>query len=181
MRAHVDHLQQWLAAFTQPMQREGEQDRDQQHLQDFAFRKGADKGVGDDVQQVIDKAHLGGFFGIGGDARRIQRGRVDVHPHAGLPDVDDDQTHDQGDGGHHLEIDQRLDADAADLLHVLHTGDAVDDRAEDDRCDQHLDQPDEAVPQRFQLLAGLGVEIADQHAKRDGTQNLNVKMTIPGA
>ena len=58
--------------------------------------------------------------------------------------------------GHDLEVEQRLEADAADLLHVLHAGDAVHDRAEDDRRDEHLDQLDEGVAERLHRLAQPG-------------------------
>ena len=38
--------------------REGEQDREEQHLQDLAFGEGADHRVGDDVHQELDGALL---------------------------------------------------------------------------------------------------------------------------
>ena len=44
------------------------------------------------------------------------RGRVDVHAGAGLQRVGDDQADDQRQRGDQLEVDQRLEADAADLL-----------------------------------------------------------------
>jgi hypothetical protein len=39
-----------------------------------------------------------------------------------------------------LEIEQRLDADAADLLEVAHRADPVHDGAENDWSDHHFDQ-----------------------------------------
>ena len=42
-----------------------------------------------------------------------------------MQNVDDDEADDQRERRHHLEIDQRLDADPADLLEVLHSGDAM--------------------------------------------------------
>jgi hypothetical protein len=67
-----------------------------------------------------------------------------------------------------LEIEQRLDADAADLFEVAHRADAVHDRAEDDRRDHHLDQRDEAVTERLERDAGIGKEMADDNADGDG-------------
>ena len=98
------------------------------------------------------RALLGRPSRVGGDRLGVERAGIDVHAGAGLPQIDDDQPDDQGHRGHDLEVDQRLDADPADLLHVLHAGDAVDDGAEDDRRDQHLDQLDERIAERLHLL-----------------------------
>jgi hypothetical protein len=89
-----------------------------------------------------------------------------------------DQTDDKGQGRHDLEVDQSLHADAADLLHVLHAGDAVDDGAEDDRGDQHLDQLDEQITKPLQAFAELRVEVPDQHAENDGAQDLEIEVLI---
>ena len=67
------------------------------------------------------------------DRLGVERRRVDVHAGAGLHDVDDDQPDDQRERADDLEIEQRQAA-AADLLHVLHAGDAEHDGAEDDRA-----------------------------------------------
>ena len=72
-------------------------------------------------------------------------------------DVDHDQPDNQRQRGDHLKIEQRLDPDPAKLSSVAHRGDAVDDRAEDDRRDDHLDQVDEAIAERFQALAEIRV------------------------
>jgi hypothetical protein len=59
-------------------------------------------------------------------------------------------------GRQHLEIDQRLDPDPADLLEVAHLGHADHHGAEDDRRQQHLDQLDEAVGQGLQRRPDMG-------------------------
>ena len=102
----------------------------------------------------------------------IERCRVDVHAGAGLPKIDDHQADDQSERGHHLEVDQRLQPDPADLLHVLHAGDAVHHGAENDRRDQHLDQLDEEITQRLHLRAERWVEVPEQDAEHDGAQDL---------
>ena len=60
----------------------------------------------------------------------------------------------QREGRDDLEIDQRLDADAADLLGILDMRDAGNHGAEDDRRDHHLDQLDEAVAERLDPVVG---------------------------
>jgi hypothetical protein len=77
-----------------------------------------------------------------------------------------------------LEIDQGLDADASNSLEVLHSGDAVHDGAEDDRCNQHFDHLDEGVAERLHLLAELWIEISQQDADNDRGEHLEVEMRI---
>ena len=48
----------------EPQQRQAEQHREEQHLQDVAARERADDGVGNDVEQEIDRAQV------------LRRGRV---------------------------------------------------------------------------------------------------------
>ena len=100
---------------------------------------------------------------------------VDVHAGAGLQGVGDDQADDERQRRNHLEIDQRLEADAADLLHVLHAGDAMHDGAEDDRRDDHLDRLDEGIAQRLHLLAELRIVVPEQDAHHDRGQHLDVE------
>jgi len=65
-------------------------------------------------------------------------------------------THRHGEPGRHcssaidhLEIDDGFQPDAADLLHVLHAGNAMHDGAEDDRRDDHLNRLDKHVAERL--------------------------------
>ena len=74
-----------------------------------------------------------------------------------------------------LEVDERLEADAPDLLQVAHLGDAGHDRGEDDRRDQHLDQLDEAVAQRLHRLAVRRVEVPEQRAEHHRDEDLEVE------
>ena len=79
-----------------------------------------------------------------------------------------------------LEVDQRLDTDPADFLHILHAGDAMHDGAENDRRDQHLDQLDEGIAERLHRCADLGVEVPEQDAEHDRHEDLHVEMLVPG-
>jgi hypothetical protein len=101
------------------------------------------------VQQGADHGLLVRLGGVGRNRLGVQRGRVDVHANPGPPQVDDDQADDQRHRCHDLEVDDRFEADPADLLHVFHAGDTVDDRTEDDRRDQHPDQRHEGVAERL--------------------------------
>ena len=179
---HVRHLldpvEHQRAAAAEPVQREAEQHREQQHLQDLALGERVDDGGGDDVEQEIGRAlHLAGLR-VGGDALGVERRRVDVHPAPGCTTLTIDEADDQRERADDLEVEQRVAAGLADLLHVLHAGDADDDRAEDDRRDDHLDQLDEAVAERLHRRAGLGKEVAEQNADDDRDDHLEVERLV---
>ncbi|MGX1319842.1 hypothetical protein AB7M17_003295 [Bradyrhizobium sp. USDA 377] len=127
-----------------------------------------------------DDALFLGLGDVGRDRARVDRRGVDVEAVSGLEDLADQQTDCERDGRDRLEIDQRLQPDPADPLEIAHRGDAVHHGAEDDRRDHHLDQRDEAVAERLQGLAEIGIEIADEHAEHDRDQHLDVKDLVPG-
>jgi hypothetical protein len=91
-------------------------------------------------------------------------GEIDVHAGPGLQQVDRDQPEDKRCGGQHLEIDQRLERNAADLGHAGHPGNAVHHRAEDDGRDQHADRLDEGVAKRRHPHAGIRIQRAERDA-----------------
>ena len=55
----------------------------------------------------------------------------------------------------------------------------MNDRAKDDRRDDHLDQTHESISQRFQVLTQTRVNVADHDAEEDGNENLDIKNAIP--
>ena len=178
VRSLIDHVEQRLAALAERLQSECEQDREEQHLQDFTGRKCADHRVGNDVHQELESALLLGLRHEALDRLGVERLDVDVHAGAGLQGIHDDEADDQRDGRQHLEVDQRLEADAADLFHVLHAGDAMHDRAENNRRDDHLDHLDEGVAERLHLLADLGIEMSKRNADGDSRQHLHIETVI---
>ncbi|MNF61221.1 hypothetical protein D3C84_428570 [compost metagenome] len=111
---------------------------------------------------------LGGLLVLG-DVDGTQGAHVDAG--AGLEEVRQQQADHYRHGGHHLEVDDGLQADAAELLGVAHAGDADDERGDDDRNDDHLDQADEDVAGRLQDVGDppglLGTEMVEQGANGD--------------
>jgi hypothetical protein len=130
------------------------------------------------VRHVVEGALLARLRRILLDRFGVDRSGIDVHAGSWLPEIGNDEADDQGKRRHDLEIDNRLQADAADLLHVFHAGDAVNDGAEDDRCDHHLDCPDEHVAERLHLCAQRRIEMSEQDADRDRTQHLDIEMLV---
>ena len=178
MRCFLDPVEDQRAASAKTVQREAEQHREQQHLQNFAFRERVDDGGRNDVEQKIGRALQLSRFGVGGDALRVERGGVDVHPGTGLDHVNDREADDQRDRADDLEVEQRVTAGLAHFLHVFHAGDANHDRAENDRRNHHLDQLDEAVAQWSHFDAPVGLEISEQHANHDGNDDLEVQRLV---
>ena len=65
-------------AVAQPQQRQAEEHREQQHLQDLAARERADDRVGDDVQQEVDRAQMLGAARVGGNGTQVRRRRIET-------------------------------------------------------------------------------------------------------
>ena len=79
--------------------------------------------------------------GVGADRHR--------EPGARLEDVHERQAEEQRDRRRHLEIDDRLQPDAAHRLQIAGAGDADDERREQQRRDDHLDHAQERVGERL--------------------------------
>ena len=174
MRGIVDEGTQRVAALAEAHHRKAEQDREEQHLQDLAGRERADHGVGNDVQEEVDALLRLGLLGVAGHLGRVRCGAAEARarPHQ----ITDNKSDQQRKGGDDLEIEQRLDADAPDLLGILDMSDAGDDGAEDDRRDHHLDQLDEAVAERLDpVVGGKGrPQPADDGAEHNCYQHLHI-------
>jgi hypothetical protein len=173
-------LRDRLAGLAEKSDRKAGKDRNQQDLQQIAARERAKIAVGNDPEKMGDDALLLRLGDVGGDGFRVDRGGIDVEAVAGLQDFADDQADRQRHRRDGLEIDQRFQADAANALQIPHRGNAVHDGAEDHRRNHHLDQRDEAVAERLQLLAEIRIEISDQDTERDCDENLNIQDLVPG-
>ena len=99
------------------------------------------------------------FQCVGGGAAACEAAGSERESDAGLADVDGEQADDQRESGDDLEVDERLDAHAADALDVAVAGDADDEHGEDERSDDALDEPKEDVGEEAHLHGELrGVE-----------------------
>jgi hypothetical protein len=155
MRRVVDEGAQGVAALAEAIRAKPNRIENSSTCRISPCAKGADDGVGNDVQEEIDALLRLGLLGVIGHRLRIGHGAAEARarPHQ----IADEEPDHQREGGDDLEIDQRLDADAADLLGVLDMRDAGDHGAEDDRRDHHLDQLDEAVAERLDPVVGGNV------------------------
>ena len=105
----------------------------------------------------------------------VHRARVEDEAGAGLHDLHDDQSDDERERRHDLEVQQRAYADPADLLHRAGLRHPDDDGREDDRRDEHAHQLDEAVAERLHRGAVLRRNEAEQCAERDADEDLDIE------
>src|ERR1700730_4630088 len=96
-----------------------EQYRYEDDRQDLALGKSIDYGRRNDPEQEGYRAVGLGMADIGRDGGVIEARGVDVEACARAHQVGRQQAHDQRDGRENLEIQQRLRANAADLLQVV--------------------------------------------------------------
>ena len=119
-----------------------------------------------------------GLAGIGGDGFRVEGGGVDVHAAARLERIRHDQADGERQRADDFEVDECLEADAAELAGVANAGDAGDDGEEDDGGDHHADELDEAIAEGAHGLAEMGRKDAGEHAGRDADEDTEIKGSV---
>jgi len=158
-----------------------EQNREEQHLQHVIARQRVEGGGGDDVQQeAADPAalQLVGIVGIAVERLGIERRRIDVHAVARAEQIGEQQADHQRHRGHHLEIDQSLDADPPDLLQIAGAGDAVHDHAEHDRGHDHRNQLQKGVAEDLQPDGEIRSRYPQHDAEQQRRQDLDEQRRI---
>jgi hypothetical protein len=178
MRQMVDQVHQLLSQRPHVQHGDAEQHGEEQDLQDVARRERVDDRRRDDVHQEVGDRQVGGARRIRGDGGGIELRRVRVDALAGLHDVHEHEADEERHCRDDLEVDERAQADAADLLHVAHLRDADDDRAENDRRNHHPYQLDEGVAERLHRRAASGIEIAQQNPRDDADNHLEPEPRI---
>ncbi len=95
-----------------------------------------------------------------------------------MEEVDNDEADDESQRGNNFKIEKRFEADATDFLEITHLRNADHDGAEDDRCEQHANQFDECVGERFEIVTGSGEKATDGNAKDEAEKHLEIKVSI---
>jgi hypothetical protein len=159
-------------------QAEAEDQRDHQHLQQFAACKGADEVVGEDVEQELIEAGvrrrgcLGrGFRALGGRGR----GGDVTEPLADADQIAEQQAECQRNGRHDLEIENRDQADLADPLDVTGGDDAGCDGEKHEGCDRSLDQAQKDVAEHFHRGGEFGPCEPDDDAENHADGHLETQ------
>jgi hypothetical protein len=106
----------------------------------------------------------------GGDPRRLQRLRLN-HTHAGAGDVDGREPDEEGESGHDLEIEERLDSETPDLAEVRVPGNSDHQRSEEEGGDDGLDELEKNLRQDAGALAHRGPVVPDLRADGHGDED----------
>ena len=173
----VDQRRDLLGLFAADQsERDAEQHGEEQHLQHVVARQRVERRGRNDVEDEAADAgalQLVGVVGVGAERFRVERRSVDVHAVAGAERESEHDAEHERDGGHHLEINQRLDADAADFLEVAGAGNAVHHDAEHDRRHDHRDELEEGVAEDFQADGEVRRQDPERDAQEQCDQHLD--------
>ena len=93
---------------------------------------------------------------VGLDTADIESLCINVHADAGPPKINHKKTNNERQCRHRFEVRQHLQPNTTDLLHVLHAGDAMHNRAEDDRAMSILIAAMNMSPSGFKLAPVAG-------------------------
>jgi hypothetical protein len=94
-----------------------------------------------------------------------------VDADAGAADRDGTPADEERHGGHHLEVDQRLDAHPADLAQVRMARDPDHERGKQQRRDDGTDQAEENLAEHTERDSRLGEIVSDLSANHHGDQD----------
>ena len=108
----------------------------------------------------------------------VERRGVDVHAVAGREQERQHQADGERDRGHDLEIDQRLEADAADFLQIAGAGNAVHHDAEHDRRHDHLNKLEEGVAEDLQGDRKIRLRHAQHDAEDECGDHLDEQRVV---
>src|ERR1017187_1354713 len=151
---------------------------DQQDLENFAVGEGAHQGIGNDVQDEIHRVQLFSGSGVLLHGLGIEGGGGGVDSGAGLDHFDHYEPDEERDGSHHLEVEQRFEADAAEFAHIADPRDSGHYGEEDDRRDHHADELDETVAEGLHHLTRGGNEGSERDAGDDAGDHAEVQAAI---
>ena len=90
--------------------------------------------------------------------------------------IDDNEPKKHADRGQDLEIEQRLEGEAAQLTHVANVGQPKNDRTEDDRAEQHAQKRYESIAKRFHPDGRRRRNDAEDDGQHYGDKDLDIEL-----
>jgi hypothetical protein len=111
---------------------------------------------------------------------RVQRGWIGIKARSGLDQISDYQANQQRNRGDHFEVEQRLAAYTAYLLHVSHTGDTGNDGAKDHQLDYHGDHAYEGGAEGLHGDRRTLPQIAENDSDRYTDEDLAPESSVEG-
>jgi hypothetical protein len=169
-RATVKPVADRLAGVARMDEGSADERGNEQHLQDIVVNEGTKQIVRNDGKKEAARRLCVGTHELCRGTRLV--GRWTGYRRAEINEIAHRCPDEQCDGGHRLKIDKGLEADAPDLAHVAHLGDAGANNKKYQRGDAELDERNEDIGQRFDRNSDHGPEHPDGGAGRGGDQNL---------
>ena len=130
------------------------------------------------MHQEVRKGLALGLAGVSGNFMGIEGSRIGVETLTGFDQAANKETHQQSKCGYDLKVDECLAAHPTDFSHILHAGDTAHDRAENHKCDDHRDQPDEGVAKRLHCDGPGWAQAAQHYGGRNSNQDLYPKSGV---
>jgi hypothetical protein len=137
------------------------------------FAKASTIVVGNNVHKKISDRLRLCLSGIVCDRSCIERRHVDIEPAPRVHQVPHHQSDNQSQRGDDLEVEQRFSTDAAHFAQIPHACDARHHGAEDHHRDEHRDQADEGIAERFHCDRMCRAEITERDREEDGKAYLH--------
>ena len=97
---------------------------------------------------------------------------------AGLDHVRHQHPHQQRQCGKRQEISKRFACHAADFFHIGHAGNTGHHGQENHGGDNHFDNFNERIAQRFHGFAGVREKVSQQNAHHNGKNHLHIQNLI---
>ena len=155
------------ALVRQQGERDAEEDAEDDDLQHLPFGHRLGHVLGEDVEDRFGQRSSA----APAPAPPTDERRRLAHTHSGPSEVDGDEADHEGEGRHHLEVEESLDAHSADLLEVGVPRDAHHDRREDEWRQDRLDEPEEDLAEQAQRDRELRPIVADLGAGDHGDED----------
>ena len=157
---------------------ESDQNRQNEYLQRLPGGKRASHTVRDELEESLDGRWIGGPCHRSANSDPVGGSRIECDPMTRLVEIGYDEAKDKRHCRHDLEVDQRLDPNACDVLQVTHPRNADRDGGKDHGSDHQPNEPYEEVPERLCVLREIGVGSPERYTRRNGNEDLNIQPTI---
>ena len=106
LRDGLEHMANTRAGVTQPHADDAGEYCDDQGLQDIAIGQRREEAHRNYIHHIVDDLHVMGLAHIACGDLRIQGGRIDVEPGAGVQQIGGGDADDESEGGDDFKIDQ---------------------------------------------------------------------------
>jgi hypothetical protein len=105
-------------------------------------------------------------------------GKIEVSP--GLDDIDEDHADGDRESCGNRVVEDGANTHATDRAGAAEAGDTAHERGEDERNDDHFEQPEEEVAEKADAFSGRRSQPAKCDTDHEGEEHLPVELEVPG-